>query len=749
MCFSATRPLRVAGLTVPNPRCRPVATPTQTWSIRRCVQSRSNNDRKQIPRSGKRQRYPGSSRETVWWYEWSLFSWKYPNRKLDFWLDRSGSFDVNGQGSHGNADSPKLIQSLKKLIAADAYRRKDIFHGLGRGDTLWNGYPQSFSKAPQSTKARAPEPTQQTSTSNHIGRHYDPISGRMRPGLPTRFDDSDRIVFHPWKEVDSSRANGMKGAATDVDSTETQHQSGTLGSRTETHLNPQPILTDPPGSEIGAVSNSNSLAQGPRIETEELVEPASRSQPNIDCPPGHESNSMPTLESTKPVESPTNVFEHGSKSSTEANPIVDSIPATIECPPGNEIEAKLTADPVSCSDESLPSELNAQQPDEISPMNVNCPPGNELEAKFTAEIAHQDTQANELFQPSTDPISQACLPESVDCSPGNEIEAHILSKSTEIDKGQSNDKRPIDCPPGSEIEANFSANPPPAYDGHSAPPDLASLDISKNTHVNVDCPPGNELEAKLITDLTKSTQSSTKTDIDSLGVHDAKVHPCQPSLGYSEDRVGDFVAQHQALTSETVQPSALHQPFPEFYIIALDPMTSQIITETADSSLEIKEDTIPSEIISRLYNSAKFLPHLEKRHAEVYKIVAGGGDILVFQKNPSDLPFSETAEPDSAIHAETAQHQHDSKGPSLSTPNASGEPPEPHPAAKSSLEPEPLTKSGPASRGVIRRMIFAGVATAATCYAIGEVTEFFRTGGKDGRGADGFTVFESDRRHRE
>lgn len=43
-------------------------------------------------------------------------------------------------------------------------------------------------------------------------------------------------------------------------------------------------------------------------------------------------------------------------------------------------------------------------------------------------------------------------------------------------------------------------------------------------------------------------------------------------------------------------------------------------------------------------------------------------------------------------------------------------------------------------------MIFAGVATAMTCYAIGAVTEFFRTGGKDGRGADAFTVFESDRR---
>jgi len=45
-------------------------------------------------------------------------------------------------------------------------------------------------------------------------------------------------------------------------------------------------------------------------------------------------------------------------------------------------------------------------------------------------------------------------------------------------------------------------------------------------------------------------------------------------------------------------------------------------------------------------------------------------------------------------------------------------------------------------------MLFAGTATAATCYAIGVVTEFFRTGGEDGTGVDGFTAFESERRRR-
>lgn len=47
------------------------------------------------------------------------------------------------------------------------------------------------------------------------------------------------------------------------------------------------------------------------------------------------------------------------------------------------------------------------------------------------------------------------------------------------------------------------------------------------------------------------------------------------------------------------------------------------------------------------------------------------------------------------------------------------------------------------------RMALAGIATAASCYAIGVVTEYFRTGGQDGRGIDGFTAFESERRQRE
>jgi hypothetical protein len=46
-------------------------------------------------------------------------------------------------------------------------------------------------------------------------------------------------------------------------------------------------------------------------------------------------------------------------------------------------------------------------------------------------------------------------------------------------------------------------------------------------------------------------------------------------------------------------------------------------------------------------------------------------------------------------------------------------------------------------------MLIGGVATAGTCYAVGVVVEYFRTGGEDGLGIDAFTEFESERRRRD
>lgn len=64
-------------------------------------------------------------------------------------------------------------------------------------------------------------------------------------------------------------------------------------------------------------------------------------------------------------------------------------------------------------------------------------------------------------------------------------------------------------------------------------------------------------------------------------------------------------------------------------------------------------------------------------------------------------------------------------------------------------ETETPRKQRSAFNNAIRRMLFTGTAAAGTCYALGVVTEYFRTGGSDGRGVDAFTVFESERRRRD
>ncbi|CAG8171251.1 unnamed protein product [Penicillium salamii] len=754
MGFSAR--LSKVGPGISHPHFQLVAAHTHCRSIWRCARSSKDEHAEQFARAKKRQKHPVSNhKETEWHHNWTSSNRKYPGRSWEVWWTRSGVSDwVPGQRRrYWDADSQKRIQSLKKLIEEDAYgavfgRRLDRFHNFGKGDTFWNGYLQSFSKAQRPTKPSVPDSTQQEAmgNSNHKGLQYDPISGRMAPMPPSASQDLDGVILEHQKKADSPPANEVESKyATENNFTEDrQPQQGALKLSARTQLDPQ-SATDSPENELGSASSSSSLTQGVQTRSETLSETEDEPKINSNGHFGNDLHSFSTFESTKPAQHQSDHSEP--EINTEPTSLADPAPtAAVECSPGSELEAKFIADPVSCSDKTLPSEVNAQQPNE-TPMNVPCPPGGEVEAKFTNINAHQEIQADES-QPTANPKHASYTQESVDCSPGSEIEAQIVSESVKKDNAQLEDKEPIHCPPGSELEANFIANPSSVNDEHSQPPNIASPSTTKNINVNVDCPPGNELEALFITDSTNTKEPNTDTDPDSIGHSKMKVHPRHSSLAYEEDRVGDCIAQNQASALEDdTQPSVPQQPFPEFYIFAFDASTSQVTTATADSFFGINEDAKPNEILSQLHNPTVFLPYFEKMQTEGYEIAAGGGNILVCRKIHSTPP-TENAEQDPAVHSETAKHlQRDSKDSSPSIPTSYEQTSEPHLATESSnLKPEPLTESGSSSRGVIQRMIFAGVATAMTCYAIGAVTEFFRTGGKDGRGADAFTVFESDRR---
>ncbi|KKK17596.1 hypothetical protein AOCH_005758 [Aspergillus ochraceoroseus] len=214
--------------------------------------------------------------------------------------------------------------------------------------------------------------------------------------------------------------------------------------------------------------------------------------------------------------------------------------------------------------------------------------------------------------------------------------------------------------------------------------------------------------------------------------------------------LGDTIQSLPQEETSTIHSSIVDAPTStEVYrVFAYDPSSLQVTEAETSSSRQLKKDILhPTEVLSSLNNPAKFLPCLDRMHVGGYEIVSGGGDILVFKKalrsGSQDVDRSQTRtssqeefmgdEP--TTHA--ASHQHNGLGLGM---------PADRPSSNHSPCDNTSPKSGPSE--LLRKMLVGSTATAATVYAISIVAEYFRTGGEDGRGIDGFTEFESERRHR-
>ncbi|KAI9933455.1 hypothetical protein MW887_007928 [Aspergillus wentii] len=183
-----------------------------------------------------------------------------------------------------------------------------------------------------------------------------------------------------------------------------------------------------------------------------------------------------------------------------------------------------------------------------------------------------------------------------------------------------------------------------------------------------------------------------------------------------------------------------------YRVLAYDPSTLQVSKAETSSSHTTDEIFHPAEILPRLNNPAKFLPYFAEMQNDGYEIVSGGGDILVFRRDRKDNVVlndeikSPTTDPSSPEVKANGDARTESGTPSSASPSIPNSP-------TNTTDYPADNESG--IRKTVRRMFLTGVMTAATCYAIGVVVEYFRTGGKDGRGIDGFTEFESERRRRE
>ncbi|RHZ60565.1 uncharacterized protein CDV56_101905 [Aspergillus thermomutatus] len=189
-----------------------------------------------------------------------------------------------------------------------------------------------------------------------------------------------------------------------------------------------------------------------------------------------------------------------------------------------------------------------------------------------------------------------------------------------------------------------------------------------------------------------------------------------------------------------------------YRVLVYDPSTLRIMEAETSSSLQPTDKLLsPAEVLSRLSHPAKFVPYLAKMHNDGYEIVSGGEDIIVFRQASESGSVMRSKIPSRgglAGQLASTQSEHDKNlraatGPSDLSPN---------PAIASTAEASKDTdhaKAWSRVRTALRRMLISGVATAGTCYAIGVVVEYFRTGGQDGLGIDGFTEFESERRRRD
>ncbi|KAL6233215.1 hypothetical protein BDW75DRAFT_215760 [Aspergillus navahoensis] len=223
-------------------------------------------------------------------------------------------------------------------------------------------------------------------------------------------------------------------------------------------------------------------------------------------------------------------------------------------------------------------------------------------------------------------------------------------------------------------------------------------------------------------------------------VEDSVAIPGEPAASTSSS-----LPDGQVLTEDLSQQGApmttTQPPIIETYrIFAYDPSSAKVIEAETISSLQApREHLHPTEVLTRLANPARFLSCLNQMRAEGYEILSGGGDILVFRKVSADssklIDSSESSIQEHSIESAQPAHEDVCNG------NLSND----HSSTKKSRKSPPqsnITK-------LLRRMLIGGLATGGTCYALGVVSEYFRTGGKDGIGIDGFTEFESERRHRE
>ncbi|KAH7313191.1 hypothetical protein BKA65DRAFT_154825 [Rhexocercosporidium sp. MPI-PUGE-AT-0058] len=255
--------------------------------------------------------------------------------------------------------------------------------------------------------------------------------------------------------------------------------------------------------------------------------------------------------------------------------------------------------------------------------------------------------------------------------------------------------------------------------------------------------------------------------------------------GIYEDAYGTIDSKHRQVPvpeaanveSETQSSTAGGQtldsfantPEPTLYkILAYDPTMQSVSTAETTSIVPDSSDSLtPAEVLLRLSNPSKFFPHFQSLQSQGYEIVAGSGDVLVFRKVRSGAPILPKVDTPAEAHEKAVSQERrrmtnpidgmqstpitgDFASPTgfvnYDLPRGSEAPfksnidmrrEEPVFSGRRNWEDE-TEEERPKAKGRGKRLLVGAAWVAACSYAVGVVSEFFRTGGMDGKGPQGF-----------
>ncbi|KAK2070535.1 hypothetical protein P8C59_005020 [Phyllachora maydis] len=234
------------------------------------------------------------------------------------------------------------------------------------------------------------------------------------------------------------------------------------------------------------------------------------------------------------------------------------------------------------------------------------------------------------------------------------------------------------------------------------------------------------------------------------------------------------------IQSELAQTGASHEEPTLYKILAYDPTMQTVnVAETTSVVPDSATPLPPAEVLLRLSNPTKFFPHFGPLQAQGFEIVSGSGDVLVFRKvRPATAEADATEEGMSSPGAGSAAakpsvtsafRKHVNPidmmgfepleyGGTAASRFASPTgfvnydlPPAPEPARFASginvrreedvfsgAKDTRQQDQGKARKSLPRRLAISAAWVGGVSYALGVVSEYFKTGGSDGKGPKGF-----------